>query len=630
MPARVGERVQRGPRHPDDGTADRRATWIAHGPAHDAPRLPPAPCATAVAGSGAVKVRPTSPIRRGVHVTKSVTGRKLSKSTNDVDIRNRAAAGTVAAPACAGLLESGYWPATRNSDVSFVVNVGVPGFFQNGHDPLVAAGRERDAVGGAVGVRPGERRRRERLEIGGGQARSGAALRVRVEGHDEHRFGLGRRRAGVVRGAAHADEAPCADGLRLEPASHASAAARAARSTAAGRRDIPAIWGQRAVRQLDPARAGVTFPCDARLRVRLHKVQRAIHAPRADRGPRPQRPACPKCGSRAVQPVFSPFFAKNGPQELTEATPLFERLRDAFPRGPGRRDRRRETSATWRGKCVKRSWSEGGRTGMREALVRTEGEVTLERQRLADAERRGRLAGEIQDQETWAVAERFAAKHRERVGVLERKLAAQREEVVLAERESREMQGQLRSAGHDRSATEGSAAPSARGAKCSRRAARGPAWISKTSCSKAEMDRAAREARTTTARGAQEGNCERTSACSPPCLPSSSATHSRPRRSSQARPYYSIVAFDSATGDLGIAVQSNSQRRGHRTVGARRRRRRRPAPQLEALLAVVGVARDASLRRRAGARPRYEPPTLGNLDCTRSRGRRAESKATML
>ena len=42
------------------------------------------------------------------------------------------------------------------------------------------------------------------------------------------------------------------------------------------------------------------------------------------------------------------------------------------------------------------------------------------------------------------VAERFAAKHRERLGVLERKLAAQREELALAQRELDDMQTQLK------------------------------------------------------------------------------------------------------------------------------------------------------------------------------------------
>jgi len=66
----------------------------------------------------------------------------------------------------------------------------------------------------------------------------------------------------------------------------------------------------------------------------------------------------------------------------------------------------------------------------REAVARCERDLTQERQRLADAERRGRLAGEIQDRETVEVAQRFAAKHRERVEVLEKKLAALRDELV--------------------------------------------------------------------------------------------------------------------------------------------------------------------------------------------------------
>lgn len=131
---------------------------------------------------------------------------------------------------------------------------------------------------------------------------------------------------------------------------------------------------------------------------------------------------------------------------------------------------------------------------MREALGRTEGELTLERQRLADAERRGRLATEIQDEETVSVAERFAVKHRERVGVLERKLAAQREEVALAERDLVEMQGQLRSAEKDRPAVE--AERSTERAWRDVQAAGGarPGMDLQDELLKADIDRAAREA----------------------------------------------------------------------------------------------------------------------------------------
>lgn len=115
---------------------------------------------------------------------------------------------------------------------------------------------------------------------------------------------------------------------------------------------------------------------------------------------------------------------------------------------------------------------------IREAVTRTERDLEVERQRLADAERRGRLAGEIQDQETVSVAERFVGKHRERAGVLERKLVTQREELALAERDLTEMHAELKSAERDRPVVEGYRS-------------------SEDELLKSEMDRAAREAAAT-------------------------------------------------------------------------------------------------------------------------------------
>ena len=83
---------------------------------------------------------------------------------------------------------------------------------------------------------------------------------------------------------------------------------------------------------------------------------------------------------------------------------------------------------------------------MQSALVSTERELAIERRQLADAERRGGLAAEVPDAETVALAERYAARHRERVGVLERKLVVQREELVLAEREVAEMMAEYQAA----------------------------------------------------------------------------------------------------------------------------------------------------------------------------------------
>jgi hypothetical protein len=83
---------------------------------------------------------------------------------------------------------------------------------------------------------------------------------------------------------------------------------------------------------------------------------------------------------------------------------------------------------------------------LRDGVGRTERELARERQALADAERRGTLARGIQDEETVRVAERFAARHRERITVLERKLAVQREELALAERDLEAMTAELRKA----------------------------------------------------------------------------------------------------------------------------------------------------------------------------------------
>ncbi len=83
---------------------------------------------------------------------------------------------------------------------------------------------------------------------------------------------------------------------------------------------------------------------------------------------------------------------------------------------------------------------------MRDALVATEGQLTRERQQLADAERRGQLASQIPDPETMQVAEQFAQRHRERIGVLERKVGVQQEELRLAEADLAQMTAEWRRA----------------------------------------------------------------------------------------------------------------------------------------------------------------------------------------
>src|SRR5947199_306658 len=126
--------------------------------------------------------------------------------------------------------------------------------------------------------------------------------------------------------------------------------------------------------------------------------------------------------------------------------------------------------------------------------TRGERDLADERRRLADAERRGRLAAEIQDGETVEVAQRFAAKHHERVGVLEHKRAALAEERALYERELAEMQAQLVRAERDRPLTE--AERSVERAWRDLQAAGGarPGTDIQDELLKSELERAAREA----------------------------------------------------------------------------------------------------------------------------------------
>jgi hypothetical protein len=132
---------------------------------------------------------------------------------------------------------------------------------------------------------------------------------------------------------------------------------------------------------------------------------------------------------------------------------------------------------------------------MREGVAKTEAAMAVERQKLADAERRGRLAAGIQDTETLEIADRFAAKHRERVSVLEDKLEAQRAELMLAEREYEEMKSQLIEQERMRPQTEASRKVESAWRDLEAAGISRAAEDEETRRLKREMERAAREAR---------------------------------------------------------------------------------------------------------------------------------------
>lgn len=136
-----------------------------------------------------------------------------------------------------------------------------------------------------------------------------------------------------------------------------------------------------------------------------------------------------------------------------------------------------------------------GVRALQQALGEADAQLAHERAQLETAERRRELAAGIDDAETTQVAERFAARHRERVAVLERKVAAQREELALAERDLAEMTAQLQEAARKTPQAERSLGEA--WASLGQAGAPRPGVDPADEALKSQMDRAAREAAAT-------------------------------------------------------------------------------------------------------------------------------------
>ena len=204
-----------------------------------------------------------------------------------------------------------------------------------------------------------------------------------------------------------------------------------------------------------------------------------------------------------------------------------------------------------------------GLARMSEAITASEQELAAERRQLEDAERRGRLAAAVPDQETVTIAERFSVRHRERIEVLTRKLTVQRDERALAQREVGEITAEAEARRLDRQlrvhrrclARPRGGRRRAPGRRRSRRRERGASAPRRSHRGAARLPEA-------------EDGEEAVSGPLPfPLLFSLALTISAAPLASQ-QPIvapshlqklahtYSIVAWDSATGDLGVAVQS--------------------------------------------------------------------------
>lgn len=83
---------------------------------------------------------------------------------------------------------------------------------------------------------------------------------------------------------------------------------------------------------------------------------------------------------------------------------------------------------------------------MQEELAKAEQLLAAERAQLETAQRRRDMAASIEDTETVTVADKFIARHQERLAILVKKVDAQREELALAERDLAEMTTQLQDA----------------------------------------------------------------------------------------------------------------------------------------------------------------------------------------
>ncbi|HEY2824655.1 MAG TPA: hypothetical protein VGI83_03830 [Gemmatimonadales bacterium] len=131
---------------------------------------------------------------------------------------------------------------------------------------------------------------------------------------------------------------------------------------------------------------------------------------------------------------------------------------------------------------------------MKRDLALVEKQLAAEREQLADVVRRGDQARQINDTETVEVAERFQAKHAEKIGVLERKAEAQRAELVLAEKELGEIVAQLKAIKESAPADANAKIEGAWRAMQAAGGARPGDELEEHEILKTNMDRAAREA----------------------------------------------------------------------------------------------------------------------------------------
>ncbi|MCA0376995.1 MAG: hypothetical protein LCH84_15195 [Gemmatimonadetes bacterium] len=122
---------------------------------------------------------------------------------------------------------------------------------------------------------------------------------------------------------------------------------------------------------------------------------------------------------------------------------MFDEFRDAFRSLSDRLDpdERRRMTAGMRDALVHAKMA---LQDLRATLAATETHLATEQRELDTVRRRQGYAADIGDQETVAIAERFATQHAEKVALLESKRMVQQQELAMAEREYEQMSAELR------------------------------------------------------------------------------------------------------------------------------------------------------------------------------------------
>lgn len=182
---------------------------------------------------------------------------------------------------------------------------------------------------------------------------------------------------------------------------------------------------------------------------------------------------------------------------------LFDQLRESFrsaldgARPPAER---RAAMAEMKAALVQ---ARLGVDDLRRGLEAARARAVAARAELETTRRRGRLAREVGDAETVAVAERFAGTQAERADVLEAKADAQARELALAERELAEMTAEFKRL----AATGIAGAPGARSAEA-RAAAEVEEVLGGDDALRAELDALGRQGGGAAARAGREADAD--------------------------------------------------------------------------------------------------------------------------